>query len=58
MEKLVFEPVWNVSQRNTLGSLKLAKNSYDLIYYSFKKRIIQSNNWVKLIARLRAPLQK
>lgn len=58
MEKLVFEPVCNASQRNTVGSLKLVKNSYDLIYYSVKKRIIQSNNGVKLIVRLRAPLQK
>lgn len=51
MEKLVFEPVCNASQRNTVGSLKLVKNSYDLIYYSVKKRIIQSNNGVKLIVK-------
>lgn len=51
MEKLVFEPVWNASQRNTVESLKLVKNSYDLIYYSVKKRIIQSNNGVKLIVK-------
>lgn len=55
MEKLVFEPVWNASQRNTVESLKLVKNSYDLIYYSVKKRIIQSNNGVKLIVKTQGP---